>query len=92
MKAVLEILSVEKRSGVSRKSAVPTPFEMIVAQCVVHGEKIQVGELVLPKGMEEPKPGRYSADFEVAVDFDKRITARLVKLNPIQVGVKAAVA
>lgn len=91
MKAILEILSVEKRSGISRKSAVPTPFEMIVAQCVVHGEKIQVGELVLPKGMEEPKPGKYSAEFEVAVDFDKRISSRLIKLVPISVaGVKAA--
>lgn len=91
MKAILEILSVEKRSGISRKSAVPAPFEMIVAQCVVHGEKIQVGELVLPKGMEEPKPGKYSAEFEVAVDFDKRISSRLIKLVPISVaGVKAA--
>lgn len=91
MKAILEILSVEKRSGISRKSAVPTPFEMIVAQCVVHGEKIQVGELVLPKGMEEPKPGKYSAEFEVAVDYDKRISSRLIKLVPISVaGVKAA--
>lgn len=91
MKAILEILSVEKRSGISRKSVVPTPFEMIVAQCVVHGEKIQVGELVLPKGMEEPKPGKYSAEFEVAVDFDKRISSRLIKLVPISVaGVKAA--
>lgn len=91
MKAILEILSVEKRSGISRKSGVPTPFEMVVAQCVVHGEKIQVGELVLPKDMDEPKPGRYSADFEVSVDFDKRIGARLIKLNPIAAaGVKVA--
>lgn len=91
MQIVLEILSVEKRSGISKKTGVPTPYEMTVAQCVVHGEKIQVGELLLPKDMPEPKPGKYTGDFEIVVDFDKRIGGRLVKLNPVAVaGAKAA--
>lgn len=87
--SILEILSVEKISGVSRKTGYP--YEMVTAQCVIHGEKILVGKMFLHRDLGEPKPGKYSADFDLDVNREMNIIARIVHLNPISVaGVKAA--
>lgn len=90
MKARIQVLRVEEKSGVSKKSQ--QPYSMTVCQCVVHGDQVNVGELVLPKGHVSVVPGMYDADFAVAVGFDKRISGQLVALTPVaaEVNRKAA--
>ncbi|MFZ6864690.1 hypothetical protein ACO0K7_18865 [Undibacterium sp. Ji67W] len=61
--------------------------EMKLAQCIVKyvdeekGEQIMVGELLLPKHLSDTLPGEYLADFELVVDREKRIGARLKNLH-----------
>lgn len=81
MQETIEILSVEKREGIGRKSL--SAYSMIVCQCVLHDDDgVHVGELILPKGMAAPKPGRYTARYKPAVDYEKRFEGRLVELLP----------
>lgn len=80
MKARIQVLSIEKKSGVSKQG---NKYEMTVCQCVVQGEKIQVGELVLPREHPEVTPGVYDAEFGVAIDRDKRIGGALIRLIPV---------
>lgn len=84
MRKVLEVLYVEKREGVSKASG--KPYSLHLAQCVIRGEdgSAIVGELSLADDKKETKPGFYEAVFELAADFDKRITAKLVSLVPVQ--------
>ena len=62
--------------------------QMKFAQCIVtsqaegEDEKIVVGELLLPKHLADVSPGDYLADFELAIDREKRIGTRLVSLVP----------
>ncbi len=85
MQAKIQVLSVENRSGRSRQG---TDYNLNMCQCIAripdeHGEeKIQVGELVLPKGHAEVKPGDYLGEFGLAIGQDKRIGGRLIRLVP----------
>lgn len=81
MQKRIQVLFAETRSGRSKKSG--NDYSMTVCQCVLLGEKPQVGELVLPKDHAVPAAGQYDATFELAVDFDKRIGARVVSLVPV---------
>lgn len=81
MKARIQVLHVETKKGVGKKSG--QPYEMDVCQCVVHGETLQVGELVLPKDHPKVTPGMYEGSFGVSVDMNKRIGGVLISLTPI---------
>ena len=86
MKARIQVLSVEHRSG---RSKTGSDYSLHICQCVVREidadgvEKIQVGELVLPKGHSEVRPGDYDGEFGIAVGQDKRIGGRLIQLVPV---------
>lgn len=85
MQKKLTILEVEER-----KSKAGNKFR--VAQCIVHGEKIKVGELMIFKPEIECTPGEYIAVFDISVNFERQVGAELVKLVPFRDAVGAAVA
>jgi len=86
MKARIQVLSVEHKSG---RSKTGTDYSLHICQCVVHEvdadgvEKIQIGELVLPKNHPTVLPGMYDGEFGIAVGQDKRIGGRLLQLLPV---------
>ncbi len=81
MKTRIQVISVETRSGIGSKSQ--KAYSMVVCQCIVHGDKPQIGELILPKDHPEIQPGMYDGEFGVAVDFQtKRIGGVLIRLTP----------
>ncbi len=80
LEVLVEVLAVNNRSGISKGSG--KPFSMEIAQCLVHGNEMLVGELILPKDHPVPQRGFYRAEFEVAVGFDKRIVGSLKALYP----------
>jgi len=81
----LQIVGINTLKYTSKKTGVDG--EMKLAQCIVKyadedkGEQIMVGELVLPKHLSDTPPGEYLADFELVVDREKRIGARLKNLH-----------
>jgi len=77
MKKQLHILEVEDR--VSKKSG----NKYRVAQCIVKGDNIRVGELMIFKPDLVVAAGEYEADFDVSVNFDKQVGAELVALRPL---------
>lgn len=83
----VEILSVEEKSGVSHKSGSPKPYEIRTAHAVIYEENgKQVGIIRLPKGMPNPEPGHYEAEFGIAIDFQTReVKGVLVNLLPSKV-------
>lgn len=91
-KHLIEILAVNKQSGTARKSG--NPYEIYKAQCVVKGpdQSIQVGELNLPKSLIETTPGKYLAEFELGVNFDRMIVPMITKLHPFGDSAKSAAA
>src|SRR5512139_2955869 len=94
MKTKIQVLSVENRSG---RSKTGNDYNMNICQCVVHGvdddgvEKIQIGELVLPKNHAQVVPGMYEGEFGIYVGQDKRIGGRLLQLTAIRAGMAPAV-
>lgn len=84
----IQVLSIKQISGLGKKSG--QPYSMHICQCVVHGDSILVGELVLPKDHPAVEPGMFDADFGVAVGQDKRITGQLVQLTPVSAVAVAA--
>lgn len=82
----VRIVSVNTLDFRSKKTG--DPGQMKLAQCIVtsetedKGEQIVVGELLLPKHLADVTPGDYLADFELSVDMNKRIGARLLSLIP----------
>jgi len=83
MRKVLEVLAVERREYRNKKTG--APGVLVLAQCVVReeGGRVLVGEALLPKELEDTKPGVYDAVFELVVDFDRRIASKLVSLNSV---------
>ncbi|MDO8291175.1 MAG: hypothetical protein Q7T44_18335 [Parvibaculum sp.] len=81
MKSSIEILSVEEKSGVSKKSG--QPYNIRTAHVILDADEgRQVGVLNLPKDMEKPNPGLYTAEFGIGVDFASRqVTGRLIALH-----------
>ena len=92
MKAKIEVLSVENRSG---RSKTGNDYNMNICQCVVHAVdddgvlKPQIGELVLPKGHAPVTAGMYEGEFGISIGQDKRIGGRLLQL--VQVNAKPLV-
>lgn len=72
----LTILAVETR--ISKKSGKPYR----VAQCVVEGESVKVGELMLFREDMQVYPGTYNAEFDVTVNYEKQVGAELIALHP----------
>ena len=89
MKTRIQVLSVENKSG---RSKAGTDYSLDICQCVVYGldadgvEKIQIGELVLPKNHPVVTPGMYDGEFGISVGQDKRIGGRLIQLYPVASG------
>jgi len=86
MKARIEVLSTETRSGNKNGK----DWSMVVCQCVANvldlktgQEKISVGELILPKGHEPITAGVFEGEFGISVGQDKQIGGRLLRLTPL---------
>lgn len=77
MRKTITVLEVEER--VSKKSG----NKYRVAQCIVHGEKKRVGELMIFKPEIEVTEGQFHADFDVDVNFERQVSAQLVRLVPV---------
>ncbi|MFC0349667.1 hypothetical protein [Undibacterium danionis] len=64
------------------------PGQMKLAQCIVtsesaeKGQQVVVGELLMPRHLNETPVGEYLAEFELSVGQDLRVTARLTHLHP----------
>lgn len=81
LQVLVEVLAFELREGHSSKTG--KAYSMGVCQCLVHGDKLLVGELVLPKDHPAPKRGFYRAEFEAGVGFDKKIGGFLKTLTRV---------
>src|SRR3989338_3102110 len=85
MKQNIQVLSVENKSGIGKKSG--SAYDMNICQCVVTDSEtgeIKVGELTMPKGADVPTAGFYEAEFKIGVDYQtKKIGGVLVALRPL---------
>lgn len=72
------------------------PGQMKLAQCIVtsenaeKGQQVVVGELLMPRHLNETPVGEYLAEFELSVGQDLRVTARLTHLHPFGQGANTA--
>jgi len=87
MKTRIQVLSVEHKQG---RSKTGNDYSLDICQCVVHGvdeatgaEKMQIGELMLPKNHPVVTPGMYDGEFGISVGQDKKISGRLLQLYPV---------
>lgn len=83
----IQVLSVENKQGRSKTGA---DYNLNICQCIAYvpdvdtgEEKQMIGELMLPKGHPEVKPGMYEGEFGISVGQDKRIGGRLIQLFPL---------
>lgn len=83
MKKLVTILEVEDRT--SKKSG----NKYRVAQCIVKGENIRVGELMVFKPEIKVAPGDFEAEFDVTVNFERQVSAELIALNPVKASTRA---
>jgi len=81
-KHLIDIVGISHASGISKKSG--NAWEMYRAQCVVSGpdNAVKVGELLLPNALKDTAPGRYLAEFELDVSFDRLVVPRITALHP----------
>jgi hypothetical protein len=89
MQQRVQVLSSEKKEGVSKKG---NAYSMVVVSALVYnsdGTLAANGEMVLPKGHAEVKPGHYTATFKLGKGMDGRVAAYLDSLTP-SAAVKAA--
>lgn len=77
MRKTVTILDVEERTA--KKSG----NKYRVAQCIVHGEKKKVGELMIFNKDVVAGEGEFYADFDISVNFDRQVTAELLRLIPV---------
>lgn len=77
MRKTVTILDVEVR--IAKKSGKPYR----VAQCIVHGEKIKVGEMMIFNPDIKCEAGEFHADFEIDVNFERQVSASLIGLTPL---------
>jgi len=79
-----------------KSKATGAPGQMKLAQCVItsenleKGQQIVVGELLMPRHLNETKEGEYLAEFELSVGKDLRVTARLTQLHPYLLNTQTA--
>lgn len=76
MRKTVTILEVEERKA--QKSGNP----YWVCQCIVHGEKKRVGELMVFNKDIKLEEGEFFADFEIDVNFERKVGATLIALTP----------
>lgn len=92
MRLRIQLLHVEDRSGVSRKTG--QPYRICEAQAVVYAphpetgaEVPTVGRFTIPRGQEDEilrrGPGDYEAEFTLRADMAGKIEARVAKLLPM---------
>lgn len=80
-KHLIEIVSIQESSGISRKTG--NPWKMYRAQCVVTGgdSGAKVGELLLPDSLKDTAPGKYLAEFQLDVSFERLVVPRITALH-----------
>lgn len=80
-KHLVEIIAINKESGIAKKSG--NPWEMWKAQCIVRGPDgvTKIGELILPKTLTNTAPGKYLAEFELDVSFERVVVPRITALH-----------
>lgn len=90
----IHILRVDVRRGISRKSG--NAYVLAEAQCVYHvpnpetGElQPSVGQMFLPRGQEETKPGHYDAEFTLRTNREGKVEASIARLVPRVESLKA---
>lgn len=95
MQLPIQILRVDVRRGTSRKSG--NPYVLAEAQCVYHAPNPEtgaiepsVGQMLLPRGQEEVKPGEYEAVFTLRTNREGRVEAVIARLAPKVEAVKPA--
>ncbi len=78
----IQILKTSQHNGTSKAGK---PYSMTRAQCVIRDGygNIAVGELILPKELEDPGPGVYVPKYGVAVDMTRTVVGRLVALERV---------
>lgn len=92
MKTRITILAVEKREFPKKTGGVNTLF---IAQCIVHGEKLEVGVCRIPAKLVngfvegqppvEPAPGDYMAEYGLNVHWQtKELEGVMINLDPIK--------
>lgn len=87
MQLAIQILRVDVRRGTSRKTG--NPYTLAEAQCVYHAPnpetgviEASVGQMLLPRGQEEVKPGDYEAVFTLRTNREGRVEAVIARLAP----------
>lgn len=87
MQLSIQILRVDIRRGTSRKTG--NPYTLAEAQCVYHAPnpetgviEASVGQMLLPRGQEEVKPGDYEAVFTLRTNREGRVEAVIARLAP----------
>lgn len=88
----LQILAVNLSEGKSKRTG--NDWRMHKAQCVMQGPdgSVQVGELLLPKSMAHVPPGKYLAEFELGINYDRLVVPVLTQLHPSDPATKSAFA
>jgi len=82
----INIINVISRSGISKKTGLP--WTMNFAQCVLvalDGE-LKIGKLLLPKALNDTKPGEYLASFQLDVDYETDVVPVITALHPYNSG------
>jgi len=87
MQLSIQILRVVIRRGTSRKTG--NPYTLAEAQCVYQAPnpetgvlEASVGQMLLPRGQEEVKPGDYDAIFTLRTNREGRVEAVIARLAP----------
>lgn len=87
MQLSIQILRVDIRRGTSRKTG--NPYTLAEAQCVYQAPnpetgvlEASVGQMLLPRGQEEVKPGDYDAIFTLRTNREGRVEAVIARLAP----------
>lgn len=79
----IQIIAITENKGVSKKTGMP--YHIREAQCIVNtGNGQKVGVISLPQALFDTMPGQYDATFEVDIDMDKRVVARLTELKAVE--------
>lgn len=82
-KHLIEVIAINVQSGTSKKTG--NPYAIHKAQCVVRGpdNSVQIGELKISKELaEKTPPGKYLAEFELGVSFERLVVPLVTALHP----------
>jgi hypothetical protein len=87
MKTKVQIVATERREFTNERRVTSVTF---FCQCVVFGEKTEVGVLRVSNALAEPylkegqlPPGMYELEYGLAISFqDRSVGGRLIGINP----------